>query len=1026
MQAQKNGVVLDEAQLLFIACGQDNTFDDDLDEAPVQDLALNKKVAIGYKNSIYPTSAMQVQSALYNGHEIVKTNHAPADAHDSEDTIELAEITRKIMLEKMKALSEVEQNVLDKKCAEIERKNLLIENENLIPDCLSNELLYSVMNFVNTVSRFSEMHDAYTVEQAQNVTALQEQNERLRAENEKVKKHYKELYDSINITRAKTIEKTSSLLSENEKLKAQLKGKTKMRHYEYCKTKSFCPWLFKTYDGESLMAQEFHEKFIGTVRFENDHFGAIMDYRDYVIGDNVISRIYYVEGLGHNLFSIGKFCDSDVKSHSENIRVMLEMKMVWNYLKQPKHVSSSEIVITKRFSNTTQTTLTRCEVAFRKHTCYVRDEDGVELLKGNHGLNMCTISVEDMMKSAPICLLSKAFKNKSWLWYCWLIHLNFGTINDLARKDLVRGLPRLEFEKDHLWSTCQLEKSKKYTYKPKSKNTIIEVLHTLHMDLCESIRVQSINKKRYILVIVDDYSRFIWVKFLRSKVEAPEFVIKFLKQIQNDVVEIRNRSLVEATRTMLIFSKALMFLWEEAVATGCYTKNRSLIHTHHNKTPYELVHGVAAIPTFEDNPFAQADNDPFVNVFAPEPSSEESSSGHVWELVSKPDRVMIIALKWIYKFKLDEYGDVLKNKARLVAKRYRQEEGINFKESFAPVVRIGAIRIFIANAANKKMTIYHMDVKTAFLNDELKEEGYDTTMALTVYADVDHAGCQDTRKSMSRSAQILGDKLVRCSSKKQKITAISTTEAEYHHSLSKHIETHHHFIREQVENGMVELYFLTTDYQLANIFTNALPRERFEYLLSRLGMKIWELVSKPDCVMIIALKWIYKFKLDEYGDVLKNKARLVAKRYRQEEGINFKESFAPVVQIEAIRIFIANAANKNMTIYHMDDTAMALTAYADVDHAGCQDTHKSMSRSAQILGDKLHSLSKHIEIRHHFIREQVENGVVELYYLTTDYQLANIFTKALPRERFKYLLSRLGMKSMSSETLKRLQEGEDE
>nr|GFC36248.1 Gag-Pol polyprotein [Tanacetum cinerariifolium] len=96
----------------------------------------------------------------------------------------------------------------------------------------------------------------------------------------------------------------------------------------------------------------------------------------------------------------------------------------------------------------------------------------------------------------------------------------------------------------------------------------------------------------------------------------------------------------------------------------------------------------------------------------------------MWELVPQPDCVMIIALKWIYKVKLDEYGDVLKNKARLVAKGYRQEEGIDFEESFAPVARIEAIRIFIANATSINMTVYQMDVKTAFLNGELKEEVY--------------------------------------------------------------------------------------------------------------------------------------------------------------------------------------------------------------------------------------------------------------------------------------------------------------
>ncbi|GKB51551.1 reverse transcriptase domain-containing protein [Tanacetum coccineum] len=152
---------------------------------------------------------------------------------------------------------------------------------------------------------------------------------------------------------------------------------------------------------------------------------------------------------------------------------------------------------------------------------------------------------------------------------------------------------------------------------------------------------------------------------------------------------------------------------------------------------------------------APVDNNPFVNVFALEPSSEASSSGdviepknfksaitedcwfqamqdeihefdrlQVWELVPCPDCVMIIALKWIYKVKLDEYGDVLKNKARLVAKGYRQKEGIDFEESFTPVARIEAIRIFIANASSKNITIYQMDVKTAFLNGELKEEVY--------------------------------------------------------------------------------------------------------------------------------------------------------------------------------------------------------------------------------------------------------------------------------------------------------------
>ncbi|GJT54316.1 retrovirus-related pol polyprotein from transposon TNT 1-94 [Tanacetum coccineum] len=136
------------------------------------------------------------------------------------------------------------------------------------------------------------------------------------------------------------------------------------------------------------------------------------------------------------------------------------------------------------------------------------------------------------MASSPICLLSKASKTKSWLWHRRLSHLNFGAINHLARHGLVRGLPKLKFEKDHLCSACALGKSTKKPHKPKSEDTNQEKLYLLHMDLCGPMRVASVNGKKYILVIVDDYSRFTWVKCLRSKDEAPAFIINFLKMIQ--------------------------------------------------------------------------------------------------------------------------------------------------------------------------------------------------------------------------------------------------------------------------------------------------------------------------------------------------------------------------------------------------------------------------------------------------------------------------------------------------------------
>nr|GFB83164.1 retrovirus-related Pol polyprotein from transposon TNT 1-94 [Tanacetum cinerariifolium] len=258
--------------------------------------------------------------------------------------------------------------------------------------------------------------------------------------------------------------------------------------------------------GDRSQLVNFVQKFLGTVKFGNDQVAKIMGYGDYQIGNVTISRVYYVEGLGHNLFSIGQFCDSDL------------------------------------------------EVAFRQHTCFIRNLDGVDLLTGSRGNNLYTLSLQDMMASSPICILSKASKTKSWLWHRHLSHLNFGAINHLARQGLVRGLPKLKFEKDHLCSACAMGKSTKKTHKPKSEENNQEKLYMLHMDLCGPMRVESINGKKYILVIVDDYSRFTW----EVDISYETSVARSLQP--NGVAERRNHTLIEAARTMLIYAQAPLFL----------------------------------------------------------------------------------------------------------------------------------------------------------------------------------------------------------------------------------------------------------------------------------------------------------------------------------------------------------------------------------------------------------------------------------------------------------------------------------
>ncbi|GJS96683.1 retrovirus-related pol polyprotein from transposon TNT 1-94 [Tanacetum coccineum] len=388
------------------------------------------------------------------------------------------------------------------------------------------------------------------------ITSLRIQLDGLKVENVSLKRRYDDLSKANTHSRTAYAEKLSALTTQHTKLQAQVTGKTSSRPSTSETPKVLAPgmqvpkgslvvqivlWYLDSgcsrhMTGDRARLINFVEKFIGTVRFGNDEYAAIIGYGDYKLGDTIISRVYYVEGLKHNLFSVGQFCDGGL------------------------------------------------EVAFRQHSCHIRNYDMVDLLKGSRTTNLYSISLNDMMSASPVCLLTKASSTKSWLWHRRLNHLNFGTLNELTRKNLVRGLPMLKYDKDHLCPSCQLGKSKKASHPLKTENTNTEVLHTLHMDLCGPMRTESINGKKYVLVIVDDYTRFGWtqralnaiVRFVRTD-NGMDFVNKTLdgwfesvgisyktsvplSPQQNGVVERQNRTLMEAARTMLIFAKAPLFL----------------------------------------------------------------------------------------------------------------------------------------------------------------------------------------------------------------------------------------------------------------------------------------------------------------------------------------------------------------------------------------------------------------------------------------------------------------------------------
>ncbi|GJS73978.1 putative ribonuclease H-like domain-containing protein [Tanacetum coccineum] len=436
------------------------------------------------------------------------------------------------------------------------------------------------------------------------------------------------------------------------------------------------------------------------------------------------------------------------------------------------------------------------------------------------------------------------------------------------------------------------------------------------------MRVASVNGKKYILVIIDDYSRFTWVKFLRSKDEAPDFIIKFLKMIQlrlkvpvrrirtdngtefvnqtlheyyekvgisheisvarspqqNGVVERRNRTLIKAARTMLIYANALLFLWDEAVATTCYTQNRSIIRLRHGKTPYELLHdklfdlsffhvfGALCYPTNDSEnlgklqPKADIDFDELTTM-----ASDHSSSRPVLHEMTHATI---------------NSGLVPNPPPSTPVDHPAPEVVAPMNEVAAPVPAVSTgspssttIEKDAPSPSNSQTT---PETQPPVIPNDVEEDNHDIKVA--------HMG-NDSYFGLL-------------------IPEIPSDQS----SSSDSIHTNYDAFLTAVEPKTYK------DALTKSCWIEAMEEELNEFE----RLEVWELVPRPDKVMVITLKWIYKVKLDELGGILKNKARLVAHGYRQEEGIDFEESFALVARLEAIRIFLAFAAHMNMVVYQMD------------------------------------------------------------------------------------------------------------
>nr|GEV58710.1 retrovirus-related Pol polyprotein from transposon TNT 1-94 [Tanacetum cinerariifolium] len=409
----------------------------------------------------------------------------------------------------------------------------------------------------------------------------------------------------------------------------------------------------------------FVKKYLGTVRFGNDQFAPILGYGDLVQGNIMINRVYYVEGLNHNLLSVGQFCDADL------------------------------------------------EVAFWKSTCFVRDLQGNDLLIGNYGSNLYTISLQESTSSNPLCLMAKASPTQAWLFHRRLSHLNFDYINLLSKKDVMIGLPKLKYVKDQLCSSCEVSKAKRSSFKSKAVPSLKGRLNFLHMDLCGPMRVASINGKKYILI--KDHP----LEQVRGNPPKP----------------------VQTRRKLAIDLEMCMFALTVSTAE-----------------PKNIMEAMANSAWIE----------------AMQKELHEFDRLQVWELVDKPFVKFVIRLKWLWKNKKDEDQTVYQLRKAL------------YELKKAPKAWYGELSKFLTSKGFTK--------------------------------DADHAGFIETRKSTSGGIQFLGDKLVSWMSKKHDFTAMSLTKAEYVVSSASCAQ-------------------VITEYQLADMFTKALPEDRFTYLVRRIGMR---------------------------------------------------------------------------------------------------------------------------------------------------------------------------------------------
>ncbi|KAK2403095.1 putative mitochondrial protein [Trifolium repens] len=636
--------------------------------------------------------------------------------------------------------------------------------------------------------------------------------------------------------------------------------------------------------GDASLFIKFKAKEKGYVTYGDNNKGIILGVG--TIGNPstiTISNVVLVDNLKHNLLSVAKLCD-------------------------------------KGFI-----------INFKPTFCTIEsNKDKNVILKAIRHGNVYMLDLDDNCLSGAKCLITK--NDESWLWHRRMAHLNFDLLNKIASKDLVIGLPKIHFSKDHLCDACQMGKQTKASFKSKKFISTTKPLELIHMDLFGPSRTKNLGGNYYGLMIVDDYSRFCWTLFLSSKSDTLSAFKQFAKMIQNKldlkiisirsdhggefennnfdklcskhgiehnfsaprtpqqngVVERKNRILEELARTML--SGLPKYFWADAISTASYVLNRAIIRPILDKTPYEILKG------------------------------------------RKPN------LSHLRSFGCKCF--ILNNgKENLGKFDPKADEGIFLGYSLSSK----AYRVY-----NKRLQIVEESVHVNF-DETLPEENGKGDFIGTCVDTMDILKDQEVGGSDQPSTEVPKEKDDDPSpSNKDKDDGGSSSSKNHHKQRGAGLAKEWRTLKDHpIDKVLGDISKgVATRFQISNFCSHYAfvsqvePKNSKTALLDEhwiLAMQeelnqfkrndVWDLVPPPPSHQVIGTRWVFRNKLDENGIIIRNKAQLVAQGYNQEEGIDYEETYAPVARLEAIRLLLAYACNMNFKLYQMDVKSAFLNGY---------------------------------------------------------------------------------------------------